>query len=195
MNFSERVGRGATIKLDSGEIVIVSLARSGVLVRLNKGFLGSMFGPALYKEPSMHKVAGTAVILAAEFHEKAASLSPIQNPVLASYSNAIWHSSSAAEVTTIMGRAAWRASVEDVTEIASMLAAFEEAKDWKPTRQSKDYKVTFSDGKTQEQSMLPSDFPKWPIESNKMFESEGRAYRITHIVDDSGKTVWSDGRA
>jgi hypothetical protein len=50
---SEKLGCGATIELDSGEICMISVARLGVLVRFYKtgrwnGLLGSFFGSVLY---------------------------------------------------------------------------------------------------------------------------------------------------
>lgn len=52
---SETVGCGATIELDNGEVVYVSIAQTGVLVRrwdknggLVKSLLSNFFGPKLY---------------------------------------------------------------------------------------------------------------------------------------------------
>ena len=54
---SETAGTGATIQLDSGEVVFVSIARTGVLVRLVdlkggvfKFLVSNFFGPKLYNE-------------------------------------------------------------------------------------------------------------------------------------------------
>jgi hypothetical protein len=55
---SEKLGCGATIELDTKEVVIVSIARTGVLVRLtNKNFMGSFFGPKLYNESNVYKMS------------------------------------------------------------------------------------------------------------------------------------------
>jgi hypothetical protein len=53
---SETAGCGATIELDNGEVVYVSIAQIGVMVRLCdmrgglvKSILSNFFGPKLYK--------------------------------------------------------------------------------------------------------------------------------------------------
>ena len=64
---SETVGCGATIELDSTEICIVSIARSGVLVQSHKKgiFLGGLRGAKLYSETDIYKATKTALALAA----------------------------------------------------------------------------------------------------------------------------------
>jgi hypothetical protein len=64
---SETAGCGATIKLDSGEVAYVSIAKIGVLVRhwdmsggLIKSLLSNFFGPKLYNESNVYKNAQTA---------------------------------------------------------------------------------------------------------------------------------------
>ena len=54
---SETIGCGATIELDNGEVVYVSIAQTGVLVRkwdrnggIIKSILSNFFGPKLYDE-------------------------------------------------------------------------------------------------------------------------------------------------
>jgi hypothetical protein len=108
---SETAGCGATIELDNGEIVYVSIAQSGVLVRkrgmnggLIKSLLSNFFGPKLYDESSVYKNAQTARALSLIYPEQASPLS-FKNPVLAAFSNAIWHCSSAAEVCTVLNEA------------------------------------------------------------------------------------------
>jgi hypothetical protein len=109
---SETAGCGATIELDSGEVVYVSIAQVGVLVRLwdmKGGFIKSLmsnfFGPQLYNESNVYKNAQTARALSMMFPEQASSLR-FKNPVLAAFSNAIWHCSSAAEVCAVLNEAA-----------------------------------------------------------------------------------------
>jgi hypothetical protein len=64
---SETAGCGATIELDNGEVVYVSIAQTGVLVRrwdmnggLIKSLLSNFFGPKLYNESSVYKNAQRA---------------------------------------------------------------------------------------------------------------------------------------
>jgi hypothetical protein len=108
---SETAGCGGTIELDNGEVVYVSIAQTGVLVRkwdmnggLIKSLLSNFFGPKLYNESSVYKNAQTARALSLIYPEQASPLS-FKNPVLAAFSNAIWHCSSAAEVCTVLNEA------------------------------------------------------------------------------------------
>jgi hypothetical protein len=111
---SETMGCGATIKLDSGEVVYVSIAQVGVLVRhwdMSGGFfktlLSNYFGAKLYNESNVYKNAQTAQALSMIFPDQAPELN-FKNPVLAVFSNAIWHCGSAAEVCTVLNEAANR---------------------------------------------------------------------------------------
>lgn len=171
---------------------MVSLAQSGALVRLNRGLLGSFFGPVLYREKSLYKTVSTGIMLALEYPDKTPMLPQFKNPVLASYANAVWHCSTAAAVAVAINQAAQRAEREDVTDAASMLAAFENAKNWKPSSpQPLTCTVIFSDGKTQETRLMPYEVATWPVESNSLFEREGRPYRIIRIVNEDESTLWS----
>jgi hypothetical protein len=171
---------------------MVSLAQSGALVRLNRGLLGSLFGPVLYREKSLHKAASTGIMLALEYPDKTPLLPQFKSPVLASYANAVWHCSTAAAVAVAINQAAQRAEREDVIDAASMLAAFERAKNWKPSGpQSLTCTAIFSDGKTQETRLMAYEVATWPVESNSLFEREGRPYRIIRIVNEGGSTLWS----
>jgi hypothetical protein len=74
---SETVGCGATIELDSGEVIVVSIARS-VMVNLKHrkadGFLKRLFsgsGQKLYYEDHVYKNAGTALTLRVMHPEQA----------------------------------------------------------------------------------------------------------------------------
>ncbi len=111
---SETAGCGATIELDNGEVMYVSIAQSGVLVRkwnMNGGLIKSLFsnffGPKLYNESNVYKNAQTALALSTMYPEQASPLS-FKNPVLAAFSNAIWHCSSTAEVCAVLNEAAAR---------------------------------------------------------------------------------------
>jgi hypothetical protein len=88
---------------------MISVAQSGVLVRsYRKGLFGaltgSFFGPILYKEKVVHKAAQTAMALSSLFPRQEPSLH-FRNPVLSAFANAIWHCSSAVEVTTVFNKA------------------------------------------------------------------------------------------
>ena len=66
---SEKHGQGATIELDSKEVVVCSIAQMGVLVFLynNKSLIGSIlsnfWGARLYKQSDVYKNARTAEAL------------------------------------------------------------------------------------------------------------------------------------
>lgn len=138
---SETVGCGATIELDNNEVVYVSLAQTGVLVRLwdmRGGFIKStisnFFGPILYNEKNVYKNAQTAQALNIMFPQQIPALS-FKNPVLAVFSNAIWHCSSAAEVCATLNEALAKApQFEDAAEEAAIRKAFDTAKNWPPKR-------------------------------------------------------------
>jgi hypothetical protein len=113
LHSSETVGRGATIELESGEICLISVAQSGVLVRsYRKGLFGalfgSFFGPILYKEQVVHKAAKTAMALSLFYPEQEPSLN-FRNPILGAFANAVWHCSSAAEASTALNEATEKA--------------------------------------------------------------------------------------
>lgn len=89
----------------------MSIAQTGVLVRrwdmnggLIKSLLSNFFGAKLYNESSVYKNAQTARALSLIYPEQASPLS-FKNPVLAAFSNAIWHCSSAAKVCTVLNEA------------------------------------------------------------------------------------------
>src|SRR5258708_38225658 len=75
---SETAGCGATIELDNGEVVYVSIAQTGVLVRrwdvnggLIKSLFSNFFGPKLYNEIGVYKNAQTARALSLMYPEPA----------------------------------------------------------------------------------------------------------------------------
>jgi hypothetical protein len=107
---SETSGCGATIELDSKEVVFVSIAVTGVLVRLidikggrMKVLMSSFFGPKLYNERNVYKNAKTAQSLSIIYPELPALT--FKNPVLTAFANAIWHCRSAAEVSVTLNEA------------------------------------------------------------------------------------------
>ena len=108
---SETFGCGATIELDSKEVVYVSIAQTGVLVRLwnrtgglVRSIISNFFGPKLYNEKDVYRNAKVAQVLSERFPEQASCLS-FRNPVLSVFSNAIWHCSSASEVCVVLNEA------------------------------------------------------------------------------------------
>jgi hypothetical protein len=111
--YSEKIGCGATIQLDSGEGCIISVAQTGVMVRsYRKGLLGAAFGsfigPKLYKEEVLYKAAATAMALDSLFPEYLVPVA-LRNPVLAAFANAVWQCSSAAEVSVLLNTAVEKA--------------------------------------------------------------------------------------
>ena len=135
---SETMGCGATIKLGNGEVVWVSIARVGVLVRHSdmsggffKTFLNSFLG-------ATHKCAQAAIALRLEFPEQAPELPRFKNPVLSSFANVIWHCKSAAAVSIVLNEAAAKLPAEEMADAAALLSAFEVTKNYEPPkRQSK----------------------------------------------------------
>ena len=136
---SETAGCGATIELDNREVVYVSIAQVGVLVRQwdmsggqIKTLLSNLFGPKLYNESSVYKNAQTARALGLMYPEQAPSLC-FKNPVLAAFSNAIWHCASAAEVCVTLNEAAAKTpQLEQDADTAVLRRAFDAAKNWPP---------------------------------------------------------------
>jgi hypothetical protein len=107
---TETMGCGATIELDTGEVISVSIARS-VLVTLawrkQDGFLKRLFtgyGQNLYYEDNPYKNAKTTEALLEMFPKQAPELrvKNFKNPVLEVFANAVWHCSSAANVCVVL---------------------------------------------------------------------------------------------
>lgn len=107
MYSNEKLGCGATIKLDNGDVCMISVAQSEVLVRSYRdgSLFGSWFGPILYNEKAVYKAAKAAMVLSAQYPQKT-SLLAFKNPVLSAFANTVWHCSSAAEATVAINQAA-----------------------------------------------------------------------------------------
>jgi TPR repeat protein len=126
----ETVGCGATIELDNREVVYVSIAQTGVLVRRwdknggpIKSLLSNFFGPKLYSEGNVYKNAKTARALSLMYPEQVSILC-FKNPVLAAFSNAIWHCASAAQVCATLNEAAAKIQeIENTAMAPSQMAA------------------------------------------------------------------------
>ena len=114
---SETMGCGATIELDTGEVISVSIARSVMVTlawRKQDGLLKRLFsgyGQKLYFEENPYKNAQTTEALLEIFPDRAPELSikNFKNPVLEVFANAVWHCSSAANVCAVLNGAAERA--------------------------------------------------------------------------------------
>jgi hypothetical protein len=82
LRFSERVGRRITIRLDSGEPCLISVAQTGVLVKIPRiVFLGA----TLYSEGTVYKAAKTGMALTQQFPTNKLPVQ-IENPLLRSVS-------------------------------------------------------------------------------------------------------------
>jgi hypothetical protein len=94
-------GGGATIRLDSGEPCLISIAQSGVLVR--KPGLGPL-GAVLYKEENIYKATKTADALSKMFP---VLILPdgVTDPVLSGFLNAVMHCHDCSQVTMILNEA------------------------------------------------------------------------------------------
>jgi hypothetical protein len=190
---SERLGRGATIELDNGEVVYVSVAQSGVLVRKwdrkrgpIKSLLSNFFGPKLYNEGSVYKSARTARALSLMYPEPVPLLR-FKNPVLAVFANAIWRCASAAEICVVLNEAAAKAE-----QTEHLQRAFDAAKNWPPKRPpemtSATYQVVYSDGVTQETLLIPAEIERWVAASTEADAT--KPYRIVRVLDQQGGVVW-----
>jgi len=106
---SETIGCGATFILESNEYCSISVARSGVLVRSHQAHFfarvfGGFFGPILYNERNVYMAENVAMWLNSLFPERNPSLI-FRNPLLTAFAHAVWHCSSAAEVSIVLNEA------------------------------------------------------------------------------------------
>lgn len=116
LQWSETTGCGATIKLDNGDVIYVSIAGSRVMVRLwnlrslPNVLFSRFFGPKLYSERNAKKNAQTAGALSVMFPDNDPALPQFQNAVLGLFVNAIWHCGSAGELVDVLAKAGARAA-------------------------------------------------------------------------------------
>jgi hypothetical protein len=194
---------GSTIELDSGEVISTSIARS-VLVSLawhkqdglmKRLFGGGFFGQKLYYEDHAYKNAGTALTLRVMYAEQAAELN-FKNPVLAAFSNAVWHCATAAQVCTVLNEAASQqaSDPEHTAAMANLWGAYQAAQNWSPKHPPEKtpatYNLVYSNGTTQEIRFIPSEIDRWVNASNKAKADENKPYRIVRVVDQQGRVVW-----
>jgi hypothetical protein len=95
---SPRAGCGATVKLESGETCLLSIALTSI--RLKKGRFG--VGRLLYKEKVSYRAALTAQILGFLFPDSLLPAEFPSNPVLRAFTNAILHCRSCVEVNAML---------------------------------------------------------------------------------------------
>ncbi len=192
---TETMGCGATIRVDSGEEIMVSVAKAGVRVRSTKGFLGSFFGAILYDEKNVYKNLQTGLSLRLSYPNQAPELE-FGSPILKAFANAIWHCKTAAEVCIVINEAA--AKVPSAREAANLVAAHEAVIEASkkprpkllPEETPATYRVDYSDGVNADRELIPFEIRTWAEKSNDMFSRESKPFRIVRIVDSDGKTVW-----
>jgi hypothetical protein len=199
LRFSETAGCGATIELDNKEVVYVSIAATGVLIRkwdITSGFFKSMtsnfFGQKLYNEKNVYRNAKAAEALKRLFPKAAPELPPFKNFALSIFATAIWNCQSAAEVCTIFNNAASKTTELDENKLLDhqVAVAFKRAKNRKINVGT--YNVLFSDGKSQETRFVPEEISGWVTKCNADAAKENKAYRVVRVVDEGGKVAWSD---
>jgi hypothetical protein len=100
---SPHAGHGATVRLDSGEPCLLSIAPAQSWVRVKKSRYG-IFGPMLYSERRADQTALTARALSLLFPDNLLP-SGFRTPVLCAFANAILHCASSAEVAVTLNQA------------------------------------------------------------------------------------------
>lgn len=94
-------GCGATIRLETGESCLLSIAQSGVIVRKSRF---GIFGAILYDEKTVYKNSLCGIALAYLYPEKRFP-DAVVDPNLRSFLNAILHCHSASEVCATLNEA------------------------------------------------------------------------------------------
>jgi hypothetical protein len=119
---SEGVVCVAKISLASGKVVCLSIAQGRVLVRLGdaaaglfKQILRSFSGATLYDENDVNRNGRTAQALTIMYPQQATELK-FDNPLLAAFSNAIWHCKSVDEIRTVLNESAGK--IHDLQRVA-----------------------------------------------------------------------------
>jgi hypothetical protein len=199
---SEKHGQGATIELDSKEVVVCSIAQMGVLVYLynNQGLIGSIlsnfWGARLYNQRDVYKNAQTAQALSELYPDVAEPFRKFKNPALQAFTNAIWHCGSAAEVCTVLNEAASKLpELERTASERHIQRAFETAKNYKPQQRPPEmmpgtYHVVWSDGVKQQMRFVPAEIQQWVADSNKAEADKGKSHRVVRVVDLQGRVMW-----
>ena len=152
---------GATIRLDSGDEITVSIAKAGVLVRSTTGFLGSFFGAKLYEEKNIDKNVRTVLSLRLSYPNQVPELG-FRNPNLRAFANAIWHCRTAAEVRVVLNQAASKvlSPQEAAYAVALQEAVIETSKTrpkHPPEQAPADCRVEDSNAVTEQHDAAPSE--------------------------------------
>ena len=109
LHYSDSIkgGFGATIRLDSGEPCLVSVAQSGVRVRKSRfGF----FGAILFEDTNVTRAAKIAIKLADQFGNSFPA--KINNPVLAAFANFLYNCKSCSTIAATLDAAALKVGTE-----------------------------------------------------------------------------------
>jgi hypothetical protein len=112
-----------------------------------------------------------------------------KNPVLAAFSNAVWHCATAAQVCTVLNEAASKSSddPENAAVMATMWAAYQAAQTPAAT-----YIFFYANGRSEEvqSSQTPSEIAWWLTTSYKQDKRENDPSRTVRVVDQQGRVVW-----
>ena len=107
-----------------------------MLVKGYRGRFGrfwiSFFGATLYREKNVYKAAKTAAALDSLFPRRAVPVD-FRNPVLAAFTNAVWHCSSAAEVAVKLNEVEIQVATPAQKSSAELLGALGELMERHPT--------------------------------------------------------------
>lgn len=99
LNSSKTSDDGAVFKLDSGEVCFVSVTQSSWVLVKSAGWRGLFSN--LYNQMDRFKVTRTAAALDSLFLERRIPII-FRNHILSAFANAIWHCSTAAEVSQVL---------------------------------------------------------------------------------------------
>jgi len=194
---NEKHGCGATIKLDTGEHCLVSIAQWGVIVRsyrsdsFLKGDFGSFFGPILFEERGLYEVVKIAMLLDIEYADASSPLE-LKNPILYAFAKAIWMCASDEHVSVVLNEAKSNAQKIENIDVATLHWANQRSKTRKAAQkiQTPSYGVIFSDNPIQGRDLTQSEIQSWADVSNNLFEENGIPCRILQIVGKNGTILW-----
>ena len=196
-HIDEKHGCGATIKLDTGEHCLVSVAQWGIIVRsyrsdsFLKGDYGSFFGPILFEERGLYEVIKIAMILDIEYADASSPLE-LKNPILYAFAKAISMCVSDEHVSVVLNEAKSNAQKMENIDLATLHWANRRYKTRKAPQklQTSSYGVIFSDDPIEDRDLTQSEIQSWADMSNNMFEENGIPCRILQIVGKNGTILW-----
>lgn len=96
-----RPGRGATIRLDSGEACTVSFAPDGIRMKASRF---GWFGRTIFRERNPHRVRLLAIVLECRF-PSCVLPDGFTDPILRAFANAIMHCANCSGVATTVTEA------------------------------------------------------------------------------------------